>query len=121
MLLIVELPVVWVLSSAALVGASRMMPGLKVETWRVALKASLVYGLLWTAGSALLWLFLPLSWLLPKVVMKLLGFVVVSIPALYATEIFVTGFEVEDLTTAAKASAVVVLVNLAFALAVAAG
>lgn len=102
------------LASAALLAAPRLLGGVSIRGWKTALQVSVVYAVLTGIGGWVLRMtLLPLFFLLPGIG-QLLSFVVVAIPALYLTELFVDGFEVDSVRVAARAAVLIAVVRLAF-------
>lgn len=103
-----------ILTALTVLAASRWLPGVTLASPRAALKVSVVYALLSVLGALALY-FVPFYALLPRLIARPLSFVIVGIPAFYATELFVSGFEVADIKTAAKLAALVAFVQLCVA------
>lgn len=99
-----------VLTAVTVIAASRLLAGVGLKGYRAALKVAVVYAVLDVVGACAL-LLVPFFAVLPALLARPLTFLVVGIPALYATEMFVPEFEIADLATAAKLATLVVLVQ----------
>ncbi len=104
-------PLNWFLAAATLLALSRLKLGVVLQGARTAFKVTLTYAVLSFLGGMVL--LIPLAFL-PDMIRRLVAFVIVGIPSLYLCEALVTGFEVDDLKSAARAAVLISVVQTLF-------
>jgi len=109
--MIIRLLISWVLSGAAFLGLSKILPGFRVGSFTTALVVAAVYSVLHLAVYVILFKILWVLTIIPVVLTFGLIHFVVNAAILWLTDKLIDDFEIDGLVTGLVAAVILTIAN----------